>query len=76
MGGPSAVSKAFGKAVNTLLPSEVGAERAAVVAECARTAFDLDAYSMGMAMTFAQVRSLQLPTSHVARSRSWLPLSQ
>jgi len=73
----STLSSAFGLAVNALRTG-VGSERAAMAAECARTAFDLDAYSMGMAMMFAQVReppasqtsSSSLTAHYCARSRS------
>jgi len=51
----AAATWAFGLAVHALREG-MSSERAAKAAERARTALNLDAYSMGMALMFAQVR--------------------
>jgi len=56
----SVLADAVGQAVHTLR-KRVAPERAAAAAECARTAFGLDAYAMGMAMSFVQVRATSRP---------------
>ena len=64
----SVLAVAVGQAVHALR-KRVIPEQAAAAAECARTAFGLDAYAMGMAMAFVQVRRTSEPRPNHWRAR-------